>query len=84
MPCTYPDCECAISFPAGHKPSEATECPKHDEMLVEQMLKDLLDAVSYFYGQEGLCKVVDHMKRINRARENNAEIDALAATFEGH
>lgn len=26
--CTYPDCDCAISFPDGYKPSEATECPR--------------------------------------------------------
>jgi hypothetical protein len=27
MPCTYPNCDCPISFPEGHTPSEATECP---------------------------------------------------------
>lgn len=26
--CRYPDCDCAVSFPQGYKPSIATECPK--------------------------------------------------------
>lgn len=26
--CTYPNCDCAVSFPEGYKPSEETECPK--------------------------------------------------------
>lgn len=26
--CEYPDCDCAVSFPEGHKPSEETECPR--------------------------------------------------------
>lgn len=26
--CTYPDCKCPVSFPEGHKPSLATECPR--------------------------------------------------------
>lgn len=26
--CQYPNCDCAISFPDGYKPSVATECPK--------------------------------------------------------
>ena len=25
--CTYPNCDCAVSFPEGYHPSEATECP---------------------------------------------------------
>lgn len=25
--CEYPECDCAVSFPEGYKPSEATECP---------------------------------------------------------
>jgi hypothetical protein len=24
--CAYPDCDCAVSFPEGYKPSVATEC----------------------------------------------------------
>lgn len=26
--CTYPNCDCAVSFPKGYLPSDATECPK--------------------------------------------------------
>lgn len=26
--CTYPLCDCAVSFPEGYNPSEATECPR--------------------------------------------------------
>lgn len=25
--CTYPVCDCPVSFPKGYKPSDATECP---------------------------------------------------------
>lgn len=47
------------------------------QVLLETMVKDMLDAVVRFYGDEGLGKVVDQMKRANRARENRAAIDAL-------
>jgi hypothetical protein len=26
--CTYPNCDCAVAFPEGYKPSEETECPR--------------------------------------------------------
>lgn len=26
--CMYPNCDCAVSFPKGYTPSDATECPK--------------------------------------------------------
>lgn len=48
-----------------------------DAELLDQMIKDLLDAVSRLYGPEGLGKVVDQMKRMNRARDDQKEIDAL-------
>lgn len=28
MACTYPACDCAVSFPEGYKPSAATQCPQ--------------------------------------------------------
>lgn len=51
--------------------------------LLETMLKDLLDAVSHYYGPDGLGKVVEQMNRLNRAREDRAEIDALEAAIDG-
>jgi hypothetical protein len=45
--------------------------------LLDMMMRDLLDAVERFYGPEGLGKVVEQMKRCNRAREYRKEIDAL-------
>ena len=33
--CTYPDCDCAVSFPRGHHPSEATQCPRSDSIHVQ-------------------------------------------------
>lgn len=47
------------------------------QVLLEAMVKDLLDAVEHFYGPDGLGNVVDQMKRYNRGRDNRAEIDAL-------
>lgn len=29
--CTYPNCDCGISFPEGYMPSEATQCPRMGE-----------------------------------------------------
>lgn len=26
--CTYPDCDCAVSFPENYRPSKLTECPR--------------------------------------------------------
>ena len=48
--------------------------------LLEQTLKDALNAVKHLYGPEGLRKVVDQMERINRGREHRAELDALENT----
>lgn len=48
-----------------------------DEELLDQMLRDLLDSVEHFYGPDGLGKVVEQMKLMNRAREHSREIDAL-------
>ena len=31
--CDYPNCDCPISFPEGHKPSRATECPRTEGAL---------------------------------------------------
>ena len=41
------------------------------------MLKDLLDSVAFYYGNDALVRVSERMKLMNRARENNAEIDAV-------
>lgn len=49
--------------------------------LLEQMLKDMIDAVNVLYGPDGLGRVVDQMKRCNRVREDSAEIDALEKMF---
>lgn len=32
MRCTYPDCDCVVSFPTGYRPSTATECPRSDSV----------------------------------------------------
>jgi hypothetical protein len=49
--------------------------------LLDLMLADALNAVEHFYGPEGLGKVVDQMKRINRGRESRLEMDALDAAI---
>ena len=51
--------------------------------LVELMIEDLLEAVAQIYGPDGLGKVVDQMKRMNRARDNSLEIDALESMLAG-
>ena len=33
--CTYPNCDCPVSFPRGHHPSEATQCPRSDSIHVQ-------------------------------------------------
>lgn len=45
--------------------------------LLEIMLKDMLASVEHFYGPSGLGKVVTQMKRINKCRDDQKEIDAL-------
>lgn len=52
--------------------------------LLEIMLNDLLDSVSHLYGPDGLAKVVEGMKRANRAREDRAEMDALEKMLATH
>jgi hypothetical protein len=49
--------------------------------IIDLMLKDLLDSVAHYYGDEGLAKVVNRMKGLNRAREHGADIDALEAVL---
>lgn len=34
--CHYPECDCAVSFPEGHRPSVKTECPRCTLMVLEQ------------------------------------------------
>ena len=51
------------------------------ERIAKLIAIDLLNAVQAIFGDEGLDKVVRHMKAANRAREDNNEIDALEKTF---
>jgi hypothetical protein len=44
-------------------------------------LCDVLNAIEHLFGQEGLDKVVAHVKLANKARESNDEIDKLEALF---
>jgi DNA-directed RNA polymerase subunit RPC12/RpoP len=38
--CTYPNCDCAVSFPEGYRPSVATECPRwlHPSITPDRIL----------------------------------------------
>lgn len=64
--------------PAGQ--SQDPPAGRHE--LLEHMVRDALDAVGHLYGEDALAQVVQHMKRRNRAREHNAEIDALAKSID--
>jgi hypothetical protein len=61
-------------MPDGAEPCAAFQ-------LRERIAKDALDAVIAIYGDEGLRKVVAHMKRIEDSRETNVEIDELERLF---
>lgn len=55
-----------------------------DRERIEKLIAaDCLRAVEDIFGAEGLHKVVEHMGRQNRAREDNAEIDALEQILAG-
>jgi hypothetical protein len=43
--------------------------------LLQLMLNDALDSVKALYGEDGLQKVINHMRLTNRTRESNSEID---------
>ena len=51
------------------------------ERIAKLITMDVLNAVGAIFGEEGLAKVVDHARRENRTREDNAEIDALEEIF---
>jgi hypothetical protein len=47
----------------------------------ERIATDLLDGIAFVHGEDALAKVVNHIKTVNRVREDNAEIDALEKLF---
>ena len=53
------------------------------EEILDLLCKDLLASVEHFYGPDGLRKVVEQMKRLNRRRYDRAEIDALESMLTG-
>lgn len=51
------------------------------EMLTVIMLKDVLDGIEHYYGQEGLDLVADFATMQNRSRESNRLIDELERLY---
>lgn len=60
--CTYPSCDCTISFPGGYVPSTATECPKNYANLGEPRV------IHVFNGTDRLGSV--YVDRSIRATDN--------------
>lgn len=52
-----------------------------EEAITKMMLEDAFVAVENIFGLDGLQEVVEHMKRANRAREDQIEIDDLEKIF---
>jgi hypothetical protein len=50
--------------------------------ITQLILNDALGAIVAIYGDEGLSKVVEHMKQAAKSRQSNAEMDALESMFE--
>ena len=51
------------------------------EMLTTIILKDVLDGVEYYFGNEGLEQVVNFASLKNRSRESNRVIDELELLY---
>jgi hypothetical protein len=51
------------------------------EMLTVIMLKDVLDGIEHFFGQDGLDQVANFASLRNRSRESNRVIDELELLY---